>query len=99
MKHEKYAILKKDSPLFKLFSDGKIPMKHFPEGTGEGRQEEEIGFHGLDLAALGEEDIRQLHTLLKEMGIKADLRNLEEEGFKILEEHIIGVSFSDFKLF
>ncbi len=74
-------------------------MKNLPEGTGEVGQEEEIGIYGLNLAVLGEEGIKQLLTLLKDMGIKVDLRDLEEKGFKILKEHIIGVSSSDLTLF
>ena len=98
MKNEKYAVLKRDSPLFEIFSDGRIPIKCFPEGTEQGRYEEGDRYYGLDLADLGEEDTKQLHAILKEMRIKADLRDLEEKGLEILKEHIIGVSHSDFKL-
>lgn len=99
MENKKYAILKKDSPLLELFSDGRIPMKHGSQETGNRRQEDGSNFYGLDLAALGDEDITQLLANLKKMGINADIRDLENEGFNILKEHIIGVSFSDFKLF
>lgn len=99
MKNMIYAILKKDSPFFKVFSDGRIPIKYFPERTGQRRQGEGDRYYGLDLADLNEENIKQLHAMLKEMRIKADLRDLEEKGLEILKEHIIGVSSSDFNLF
>jgi hypothetical protein len=99
MKKEKYAILKINSPLFKLFSDGRIPIKCFPEGTGQRGQEEADKYYGLNLSALGEEDTKQLHAILKDLRINADFRELEEKGLEILKEHILGVSCSEFKLF